>query len=50
MQLKTAMQEAFERAWLKTDDRRVIKQAIRIVERQERQRAQRKQRRGKHVA
>lgn len=46
-QLKTAMQEAFERAWLASTDRRVIKQAVRVIERQERQAQERKQRRAK---
>ncbi len=49
MVLKTAMQAAFERAWLKSDDKRVIRQAIRVIVRQERQAAERKARRAKRA-
>lgn len=42
--LKNAMTDAFERAWLRTDNRRVLKQAIRVIDRQGRQAAERARR------
>lgn len=41
--MKTAMREAFERAWLATTNKDAIRQAVRVLDRQEKRAHERKQ-------